>query len=33
LQAFENLKLCQKGKLFLVFPTIPMQNLVNFRHQ
>jgi hypothetical protein len=25
--------LCQKGTLFLVFPTIPMQNLVNFGHR
>jgi hypothetical protein len=24
------LKLCQKGKWFPVFPTISMQNLVNF---
>jgi hypothetical protein len=33
LKSLENLKLCQKGKFFPVFRTIPMENLVNFGHR
>jgi hypothetical protein len=33
LTILKEFEVVQKGKLFLVFPTITMQNLVNFGHR